>query len=118
AAARHVEPALSRDDLYRFVDMVDATPGRPMSRERVTELSTTVEDETHEMHVRFEDAQDDRALLRGRVNRLFRDRKFHHHIARLMEEEARVSHAAWAQLIDASNMACSEVISLRTTVLA
>ncbi|GKG61745.1 hypothetical protein Tco_0621454, partial [Tanacetum coccineum] len=32
-AARHVEPALSRDDLYRFVDMVDITPGRPMSRE-------------------------------------------------------------------------------------
>ncbi|GKG62386.1 hypothetical protein Tco_0634159, partial [Tanacetum coccineum] len=26
ATAWHVEPALSRDDLYSFIDMVDATP--------------------------------------------------------------------------------------------
>ncbi|GJY36644.1 hypothetical protein Tco_0422022 [Tanacetum coccineum] len=33
AASRYVEPALARDDLYRFADTIDAAPGRPMSRE-------------------------------------------------------------------------------------
>ncbi|GKG54459.1 hypothetical protein Tco_0560114, partial [Tanacetum coccineum] len=35
-----------------------------------------------------------------------------------MEEEARVSHAAWAQLMDACDQVHSEGISLRTTVMA
>ncbi|GKA63485.1 hypothetical protein Tco_0763091 [Tanacetum coccineum] len=32
-AARYVEPALARDDLYRFANTVDAAPGCSMSRE-------------------------------------------------------------------------------------
>ncbi|GKF44663.1 hypothetical protein Tco_0131215, partial [Tanacetum coccineum] len=74
-----------------FVDTVDATPGHPMSREvgyritnvwddmvggmegrapttleelsqRVIDLAATLARDTHEMYVRFEDAQDDQAL--------------------------------------------------------
>ncbi|GKD76611.1 hypothetical protein Tco_1339232, partial [Tanacetum coccineum] len=73
------------------VATVDATPGHPMSREvgygiedvwddmvedmkerapttvevlsqRVTDLSTTLARDTHEIHFRLEDAKDDRAL--------------------------------------------------------
>ncbi|GJR92516.1 hypothetical protein Tco_0264690 [Tanacetum coccineum] len=75
AAARQVGPPIAREDLYRFVDIVDAAPGCPMSKEldygitdtwddlvgaiqeiasttleginqRVTELATTFEQET------------------------------------------------------------------------
>ncbi|GJT40409.1 putative reverse transcriptase domain-containing protein [Tanacetum coccineum] len=42
--------------------------------QRVTELATTVRQDTNEFYVRFEDAQDDRDFLRARVNTLFRDR--------------------------------------------
>ncbi|GJW05191.1 hypothetical protein Tco_1564047 [Tanacetum coccineum] len=146
AAARQVGPAIAREDLYRFVDIVDAAPGCPMSREldygitdtwddlvgaiqeiapttleginqRVTELATTFEQETSIMYSQMEDAQDDRSLLRGRVNRLFRDRSFHRRAALLIEEEARVSRVDWAQSMDASDKAHSEGMSLRTTVL-
>nr|GEW35501.1 hypothetical protein [Tanacetum cinerariifolium] len=46
--------------------------------ERVTELDTTVRQRTDEFETRFEDAQFDRALLRARVNTLFKDRPDHH----------------------------------------
>ncbi|GJX83455.1 integrase, catalytic region, zinc finger, CCHC-type containing protein [Tanacetum coccineum] len=126
AATRLIGPAIAREDPYRFVDMVDAAIGDPMSREsddgitdtwddlvgtiqdiapttlegvnrRVTELSTTFDQETKILYGMMEDAQDDRTLLRGRVNILFRDRLFHHHTSVLMEQEARLSRAAWAQ---------------------
>nr|GFD41537.1 hypothetical protein [Tanacetum cinerariifolium] len=45
--------------------------------ERVTELDTTVRQRTDEFEIRFKDAQFDRALLRARVNTLFRDRPDH-----------------------------------------
>ncbi|GJZ75623.1 hypothetical protein Tco_0640088 [Tanacetum coccineum] len=87
------------------VATVDATPGCPMSREvgygiedvwddmvgdmekraptledlcqRVTGLAVDLARDTHEMHVHFEDARDDRAFLRTRVNTLFRGRAVH-----------------------------------------
>nr|GEV62409.1 putative reverse transcriptase domain, ribonuclease H-like domain, aspartic peptidase domain protein [Tanacetum cinerariifolium] len=46
--------------------------------ERVTELDTIVRQRTNEFEIRFEEAQDDRALLRARVNTLFRDRPDHY----------------------------------------
>ncbi|GKF19086.1 hypothetical protein Tco_0067724, partial [Tanacetum coccineum] len=47
------------------------------------------------------DARHDRALLRARVNMLYRDRPLNRRTALLMEEEAKVSRAAWAQSMDA-----------------
>ncbi|GKA86824.1 hypothetical protein Tco_0808535, partial [Tanacetum coccineum] len=46
------------------------------------------------------------------------DRPFHRRTALLIEEEARVSRAAWAQSMDACDQVRSEGISLRTTVMA
>ncbi|GKD19165.1 hypothetical protein Tco_1208323 [Tanacetum coccineum] len=47
-----------------------------------------------------------------------RNRPFHRRTALLMEEEARLSRAAWAQSMDACDQVHSEGISLRTTVMA
>ncbi|GJW77630.1 hypothetical protein Tco_0139312 [Tanacetum coccineum] len=49
---------------------------------------------------------------------LYRDRPFHRRIAFLMEEEARLSRAAWPQSMDACDQTRSEGISLQTTVMA
>ncbi|GJW61489.1 putative reverse transcriptase domain-containing protein [Tanacetum coccineum] len=69
---------------------------RPMSREVGYGITDTWDDQdTHEMYVRFKDAQDDRALLRGRVNMLFRDRRYYLHTAMLLESEARHARQAW-----------------------
>ncbi|GJS12622.1 hypothetical protein Tco_0407094 [Tanacetum coccineum] len=46
------------------------------------------------------------------------DRRSHARTARLMEDEARAAHEAWAQSMDASDMAHSEVRAPQTTVLA
>ncbi|GJW69944.1 hypothetical protein Tco_0126861 [Tanacetum coccineum] len=133
-AARQDGPAIARADLYGFVYMVDAAPGRLMSSElgygitdtwddlvgsiqeiapttlegvnqRVIELVATVDQEDGIMYSLLEDAREDRSLLRGRVNMLFRDRLYHRRTALLMEEEARVSRVAWAQSMDASDKA-------------
>ncbi|GJZ71811.1 hypothetical protein Tco_0635662 [Tanacetum coccineum] len=146
-AARQVGPTTARADLYGFADMLDAAPGRQTTRElgygitdtwddlvgaiqeiapttlegvnqRVIELATTVDQEDEIIYSQLDDARYDRALLRARVNMLYRDRPFHRRTAILMEEEARLSRAAWAQSMDACNQTRSEGISLRTTVMA
>ncbi|GJV49410.1 hypothetical protein Tco_1439622 [Tanacetum coccineum] len=60
----------------------------------------------------------DRALLRARVNRLDNDRPFHRRTALLIEEEARLSRAAWARSMDTCDQVHSEGMSLWTTVMA
>ncbi|GJV03347.1 hypothetical protein Tco_1336916 [Tanacetum coccineum] len=118
AVAREDPYSVARGDLYGFVDMVDVAPGHPMSRElnygitdtwddlvgaieeiapttlegvnqRVTNLSTTVEQETTIMYDMIEDAQDD-----------------------------RMAREAWGLSMDASDYARSDVMSLHTTVVA
>ncbi|GKG56864.1 hypothetical protein Tco_0582215, partial [Tanacetum coccineum] len=54
----------------------------------------------------------------GRLNMLYRDRRVHTRTARLIEAEARMSQEAWGQSMDASDLACAEVMSLRTQVVA
>ncbi|GJR05105.1 hypothetical protein Tco_0528089 [Tanacetum coccineum] len=54
----------------------------------------------------------------GPLGRLDSDRPFHRRTALLMEEEARLSRAAWARSMDACDQVHSEGISLRTTVMA
>ncbi|GJQ92392.1 hypothetical protein Tco_0003531 [Tanacetum coccineum] len=62
----------------------------------------------------MEDAQDDRSLLRARVNQLYRDRPVYRRLAVLIEREARMAHEAWGLSMDASE----DVMSLHTTVVA
>ncbi|GJY84716.1 hypothetical protein Tco_0498742 [Tanacetum coccineum] len=56
------------------------------------------------IYSQLDDARYDRALLRARVNMLESDRPFHGRTAILMEEEARLSRAAWAQSMDAFSL--------------
>nr|GEU91927.1 hypothetical protein [Tanacetum cinerariifolium] len=86
--------------------------------ERVTELDTTVRQRTDEFEVRFKDAQFDRALLRARVNTLFRDRPDHRRIAMLMDREAIYSREAWAFSMDKSSAIAAHVRTLETQVAA
>ncbi|GJT03436.1 putative reverse transcriptase domain-containing protein [Tanacetum coccineum] len=144
--ARRVGPTTARADLYGFADTLEAAPGRRMSRElgygirdtwddlvgaiqeiapttlegvnqRVIELSSTVDEEDEIIYSQLDDARYDRALLRARVNTLESDSPFHRRTAVLMEEEARLSRAAWAQSMDACDQTHSEGILLRTTVM-
>ncbi|GJW80225.1 hypothetical protein Tco_0144200 [Tanacetum coccineum] len=154
-AARQDRPTIARDDpysivredLYRFVDIVDVPPSCSTSREldygitdawddlvgaideiapttlegvnqRVTDLSTVVEQETTIMYGIMEDAQDDRSQLRGRVNLLYRDRPVHRRLAVMIEREAKMAREAWGLSMDASDYARSDVMSLHTTVVA
>ncbi|GJW22532.1 hypothetical protein Tco_0033154 [Tanacetum coccineum] len=146
AIAREDPYSIARGDLYRFVDRVDVAPRCSMSREldyditntwddlvgaieeiapttlegvnqRVTNLSTTVEQETTIMYGMMEDAQDDRSLLRAQVKLLYRDRPVHCRLAVMIEREARMAREAWGISIDASDYARSDVMSLRTTIV-
>ncbi|GJV63575.1 hypothetical protein Tco_1474403 [Tanacetum coccineum] len=105
-AARQVGPTTAEADLYGFAEMLDAAPGCQTSKElgygitdtwddlvgaiqeiapttlegvnqRVTELVTTVDQEDEIIYSQLDDARYDRALLRARVNMLYRDRPFH-----------------------------------------
>nr|GEY05890.1 hypothetical protein [Tanacetum cinerariifolium] len=62
--------------------------------ERVTELDTIVRQRTNEFEIRFEESQDDRALLRARVNTLFGHRLDHRRTAMLMDREAMYAREA------------------------
>ncbi|GJV23796.1 hypothetical protein Tco_1376491 [Tanacetum coccineum] len=70
--------------------------------QRVKELATAVRQDTKEFQVRFEDAQDDRAFLRARVNTLFRDRRYHRHTAMLLDREVTYARREWTGFEDRS----------------
>nr|GEW27028.1 hypothetical protein [Tanacetum cinerariifolium] len=145
--ARDDPYSLVREELYGFVDRVDVAPERLMSRElgygitdtwdelvgasediapttlqgvnqRVIDLSTVVEQETTIMYGMMEEDQDDRSQLRGRVNLLYMDRHVYRHLAVMIEREARMAREAWGLSMDASDNAQSDVMSLRTTLVA
>ncbi|GKA98623.1 hypothetical protein Tco_0826560 [Tanacetum coccineum] len=67
------------------------------------EIHKAYEDEI--IYSQLDDARYDRALLRARVNRLDSDRPFHRRTALLIEEEARLSRAAWARSMNACDQA-------------
>ncbi|GJS84307.1 hypothetical protein Tco_0750848 [Tanacetum coccineum] len=107
-------------DLYGFADTAIQELHRHLEgvNQRVIELSSTIDQEDEIIYSQLDDARYDRALLRARVNMLESDRPFHRRTAVLMEEEARLSRAAWAQSMDACDQTHSEGMSLRTTVMA
>ncbi|GKA78361.1 reverse transcriptase domain-containing protein [Tanacetum coccineum] len=104
-------------------EMLEDMPGAPTTDEtelgwRMTNFVTTVRQDTYEIYVRLGKTQDERSLMSGRLNLLQRDRRAHAHIALLMKREARISREAWGRSMDASDLARSEVMELRTQVVA
>ncbi|GJX85120.1 hypothetical protein Tco_0335894 [Tanacetum coccineum] len=123
---REVRRDLERDVSYGITDTWDEMlvdmPGAPATDDtelgrRMTEFATRVRQDTDEIYVRLDDEQTERQLMAGRLNMLYRDRRAHARTALLMEREARMSREAWGRSMDASDLARSEVMSLRTTVL-
>ncbi|GJR50983.1 hypothetical protein Tco_1401504 [Tanacetum coccineum] len=110
-AARQVGPTTAEADLYGFADMLDAAPGRQTSKELGYGWMRSY-------ILKLDVCTIDRALLSARSHMLYRDRPFHRRTALLMDEEARLSRAAWARSMDACDQVHSEGISLRTTVMA
>nr|GEU49202.1 hypothetical protein [Tanacetum cinerariifolium] len=86
--------------------------------ERVIELDTTVRERMDEFETWFEEAQDDRALLRAQVNMLFKDRPDNCCTAMLMDREAMYAHKAWAYTKDRSLAITAHVRTLETHVAA
>ncbi|GKE02981.1 hypothetical protein Tco_1390964, partial [Tanacetum coccineum] len=121
-----------RRDLKRYVgygitdtwdEMLEDMSGEPTTDEtelgrRMTNFVTTIRHDTYEIYVRLDDAQDERSLMSGQLNMLFRDRRAHAHTTLLMEREARLSRKAWQRSMDTSDTARSEVRALRTIMLA
>nr|GEZ32601.1 hypothetical protein [Tanacetum cinerariifolium] len=71
-----------------------------------------------EFEIRFEEAQDDRALLIARVNTLFKDRPDHRRTAMLMDKEAMYAREVWAFSMDRSSAIAAHVRTLETQVAA
>ncbi|GJT78608.1 hypothetical protein Tco_1045333 [Tanacetum coccineum] len=105
------------EDPDEIADEIPATDVAELGQ-RMTDFITTIRQDTDEIYERLDDAQDDRLLMSGQLNLLRRDRRSYARTARLIETEDRASRKAWVQSMDASDMACSEVKALRTTILA
>nr|GEZ08826.1 hypothetical protein [Tanacetum cinerariifolium] len=90
------------DDLVGAIQEIARTTMEGVNQ-RVTELFTTFYLETSLIYAMIEGKRDDQDLQRARVNRLFRDRRYHDRTASLMEVEARASRTAWTQSMDASD---------------
>ncbi|GKC94618.1 hypothetical protein Tco_1160060 [Tanacetum coccineum] len=123
---REIRHDLERDVGYGIIDTWDeirvdmlgapATDDTELGR-WMTEFATRVRQDTNEIYVRLDDEQTERQLMAGRLNMLYRDRCAHARTALLIEREAKMSREAWERSIDASDLARSEVMSLRTIVL-
>ncbi|GJZ31772.1 hypothetical protein Tco_0576819 [Tanacetum coccineum] len=79
------------DDLVGAFDEIAPTTLEGVNQ-RVTDLSTIVEQETTIMYGIMEDAQDDLSQLRGRVNMLYRDRPIHMAQSALISELQSADH--------------------------
>ncbi|GJS85871.1 hypothetical protein Tco_0752412 [Tanacetum coccineum] len=103
-------------------EIVETLQGAPVSTDtelgrHMTAFETKVKQDTDEIYTRLDDEQSQRQLLAGRLNMLFRDRRAHTYTRHQMETKVRLSREAWRRSMDASDLACGEVMSLRTTVL-
>nr|GEX86994.1 putative reverse transcriptase domain-containing protein [Tanacetum cinerariifolium] len=86
--------------------------------QRVTELGTTIRKRTDEFEVQFEEAEDDGAFLRARVNALFRDKPDHRHTTLLLDMEVIYAREVWTVFEDRSAAITAHVRTLEAHVAA
>ncbi|GJR45357.1 hypothetical protein Tco_1313460 [Tanacetum coccineum] len=104
------------DDLVGAIEEIAPTTLEGVNQ-TVTNLSTTIEQETTIMYGMMEDAQDDQALLKARVKLLYRDMLVHRRLAVMIEREARMAHEAWGLSMDVTDYARSDVMALEARVI-
>ncbi|GJT19225.1 hypothetical protein Tco_0877931 [Tanacetum coccineum] len=109
-------------EIHRLRDSLLAASAQPAGRSYGNYVlyppRKRIRPDTDEVYTRLDDEQTGRQLLACHLNMLFRDRRAHARTARLMETEARMSREDWGRSMDASDLACADVMSLRTVVLA
>nr|GEX09753.1 reverse transcriptase domain-containing protein [Tanacetum cinerariifolium] len=111
-------PALRfEDEIFDTLMEIDLTTLEGVDQ-RVTVLDTTVRQRTDKFEIQFEEARDDQALLRARVNTLFRDRPDHRRTAMLLDREAMYAREAWAGFEDRSAAIAAHVRTLEAQVAA
>nr|GFC03346.1 hypothetical protein [Tanacetum cinerariifolium] len=93
---------------YGFVAMGAPVSTNTELRGYVREFETRVRQDTDEIYMRLDDEQNERHLLAGRLNVLFRDRRAHAYTRQLMETEARMSREAWVRATDLSGLVHGE----------
>ncbi|GJZ82680.1 putative reverse transcriptase domain-containing protein [Tanacetum coccineum] len=104
------------DDKLQFVEEPVEIMDREVKRLKRSRIPL-IKETPISIDTELDDEQSQRQLLAGRLNMLFRDRRAHAYTRHQMETEARLSQQAWRRSMDASDLACGEVMSLRTTVL-
>ncbi|GKE36756.1 hypothetical protein Tco_1460161 [Tanacetum coccineum] len=115
---REIRRDLERDVGYGITDTWDEMlvdmPGVPATDDtelgqRMTDLVTTVKQDTDKIYGRLDDAKSKQHLMTGQLNILRRDRTAHARITLLMEREDRLSREAWRWSMDASDFARYEI---------
>ncbi|GJQ96854.1 putative reverse transcriptase domain-containing protein [Tanacetum coccineum] len=97
---------------YGFIATLDDEIMRDLERD----VSYRITDTWDEILVGLPETE--REMVTSRVNMLVRDMRAHARIARLMEIESRMSREAWGRSMDASDLECTEVMTLRTQKMA
>ncbi|GJR11922.1 putative reverse transcriptase domain-containing protein [Tanacetum coccineum] len=119
-------PTIAREDLYGFVDMVDVPPRCSTSRELDYDITDTWDDPVgaideiapttvEGVNLRVTDLA---TIIDEETNQHVWDRPVHRRLAMMVEREAKMARGAWGLSMDASDYARSDVMSLRTTVVA
>ncbi|GJY71676.1 hypothetical protein Tco_0475379 [Tanacetum coccineum] len=81
------------EDPNEIAEEIPATDVAELGQ-RMTNFVTSVRQDTNEIYVRLDDAQDDRLVMSDQLNLLHRDRRSHARTARLMKSEAIASREA------------------------
>ncbi|GJX24120.1 hypothetical protein Tco_0228565 [Tanacetum coccineum] len=110
-AARQTRLDFTHGTDFGFIDILDASirasKGRVMTiveevNERVTDLTATQRQDAHELYVRHEDAQDDRALLRAQISLLKRERRYFRFMTLSYEREKMSPKKTTTPMTDAT----------------
>ncbi|GKE30240.1 hypothetical protein Tco_1445624, partial [Tanacetum coccineum] len=104
------------DEMLEDMPVAPATDDTELGRQ-MTKFVTRVRQDTDEIYTKLDDEQTERQLMASWLNMLYKDRHAHDRTGLLMDREARMSREAWGRSMDASDLARSEVMLLRTTVL-
>ncbi|GKC52381.1 hypothetical protein Tco_1075126 [Tanacetum coccineum] len=114
---------VTHDTDYSFIDTVDATPGRPMSREIGYGITDVWDDMVGDMEERapttlkeLSQRVTDLAVALARDTHEI-DRRYHLHTATL-KSEARYARHAWSQAMDCNKVVHAELLAYRAEVRA
>ncbi|GKB40430.1 putative reverse transcriptase domain-containing protein, partial [Tanacetum coccineum] len=107
---------------YSFVDIVDATLGRPMSREVGYEITDVWDDMVGDMKERalitLEELSQRVTDLAATLARDTHEMRYHLYTAMLLESEARYARQAWSQAMNCNRAIHAELLAYRVEVRA